>query len=329
MHSSLGSLSGASMAKVQFPVGPASLMAPRSFGCIAGRERPTWPGKQSWPAYLNASTCLHRNAKKQYWRFPKVLATAAEGATPSGDNFQQPATRRSVLLGGGLLLGGALGAAAPAETPPFLQLQFPVGGNGDADASALEDARAMASWGKGKLAIVTGGNTGIGKATAKELARRGYRVIIACRSLQKGQAAVKDIQAETGSQEVVAAQLDLASLRSVASFSSDFLRSNECLHVLVNNAGVMAHPQAYTEDGYEMHFGVNYLGHMALTQRLLPALREGASRGPTCTRVINVSSAAHMAGSLDFLDLSFTKGRPYDRWLAYGQSKLCNILFRV
>ncbi|KAJ0064037.1 hypothetical protein NL108_017640 [Boleophthalmus pectinirostris] len=177
----------------------------------------------------------------------------------------------------------------------------------------------------GKTAIVTGSNTGIGKRTAVDLARRGARVIMACRSRERGEAAVSDVKKESGSSNVVFMPLDLSSLKSVRDFAENFLKSEPRLDLLINNAGVYS--DGRTEDGFGMMFGVNHLGHFLLTNLLLPPLKESAP-----SRVINVSSAAHNVGLIDFdclnkhrtLRLGSTTS---DLVKIYAASKLCNVLF--
>jgi retinol dehydrogenase 12 len=174
----------------------------------------------------------------------------------------------------------------------------------------------------GRTFLVTGGNTGIGRATASALAREGARVYIASRSPQRGETAVKTIRAATGSDSVSLLSLNLASLASVRECAAAFLALDEPLHVLVNNAGVGGQ-RGITEDGFEQHFGVNHLGHFALTQLLLERLK---ASGPAA-RIVNVSSEAHYAAhGIDFDALrrrtaSFTGQREY------AVSKLCNVLF--
>jgi retinol dehydrogenase-12 len=170
--------------------------------------------------------------------------------------------------------------------------------------------------------LVTGGNTGIGRTTAIELAKGGGRVYIACRSPELGEAAVAAIKEAAGSDTVWLLPLDLASLSSVRECAAAFLQRDEPLHVLVNNAGVGGHRGGVTEDGFEIHFGVNHLGHFALTHLLLDRLR---ASGPGA-RVVTVSSDSHYsAPGIDFGALrrpgSFTGGREY------AVSKLCNVLF--
>lgn len=160
----------------------------------------------------------------------------------------------------------------------------------------------------GRTAIVTGGNSGIGAVTARELARAGAHVIIACRNTTKGQAAASSMP---GSTEV--RELDLADLSSVHQFAAGIPSAD----LLINNAGVMALPLRRTADGFEMQIGTNHLGHFALTALLLPNLKD---------RVVTVASGAHRIGRIRLNDLNWETGR-YQRWLAYGQSKLANLLF--
>lgn len=172
----------------------------------------------------------------------------------------------------------------------------------------------------GRVAIVTGANSGLGLATARELARHGAHVVLACRDREKGAAAQHEIAAAAPDATVELAALDLASLVSVRAFAEEFLATHDGLDLLINNAGVMASPRRMTADGFELQLGTNHLGHFALTGLLLGALegREGA-------RVVTVSSGAHRAGRIDFENLQRT--RRYFRWFAYGQSKLANLLF--
>nr|XP_015222807.1 PREDICTED: dehydrogenase/reductase SDR family member 13 [Lepisosteus oculatus] len=177
----------------------------------------------------------------------------------------------------------------------------------------------------GKTVIITGGNTGIGKATALELARRGARVVLACRNRQKAEAAICDIRRETGNSEVVFMELDLASLQSVRSFAETFLKTEPRLDLLINNAGMMG--PGRTADGFGMAFGVNHLGHFLLTSLLLERLKEG---GPS--RVVNVAALLHRLGDIDFGTLSTHKDlvphqSAWQNFRAYCHSKLCNLLF--
>ncbi|KAM6946029.1 dehydrogenase/reductase SDR family member 13-like [Aplochiton taeniatus] len=177
----------------------------------------------------------------------------------------------------------------------------------------------------GKTAIVTGSNTGIGKMTALDLAKRGARVILACRNQRRAESALAEIKRESGSNEVVFMQLDLGSLRSVRSFAETFLMTESRLDLLINNAGIYL--QSRTEDGFGMMFGVNHLGPFLLTNLLLDRLKEC---GPS--RIVNVSSAAHNVGAVDFNLLNTHKelgiGQSFTKCLqTYSNSKLCNVLF--
>ncbi|XP_066551821.1 dehydrogenase/reductase SDR family member 13 isoform X2 [Amia ocellicauda] len=172
---------------------------------------------------------------------------------------------------------------------------------------------------------LAGGNTGIGKATALDLARRGARVILACRNKQRAEAAVHDIRRDSGNSEVVFMQLDLASLQSVRSFAETFLKTEPRLDLLINNAGLIG--PGRTADGFGMIFGVNHLGHFLLTCLLLERLKEGGA-----SRVVNVSALAHRRGTVDFGILSSHKDlvtgqSTLQNIQAYCSSKLCNVLF--
>lgn len=176
---------------------------------------------------------------------------------------------------------------------------------------------------QGRRAIVTGGSGGLGFATAQGLVRAGADVVIAGRNPGKGREAVTRIGRVAGSGRVRFEMLDLANLEFVAAFAERMLAAGQPLHVLVNNAGIMALPmRCVTADGFEMQFGVNYLGHYALTARLLPLMRAAGG-----ARVVNVSSLAHRRGRIDFADLQ--GARLYDPWKAYGQSKLAMLMFAL
>ena len=172
----------------------------------------------------------------------------------------------------------------------------------------------------GKTIVVTGGNSGIGYEAALEFARKRADVIIACRDSGKARTAAAQISASSPGARVEVMELDLSNLASVRSFADAFHRGRPALHVLCNNAGVMAIPYRQTVDGFEMQFGTNHLGHFALTGLLLDRLlaTDGA-------RVVNVSSGAHRMGKIRFDDLQWHNG--YRKWMAYGQSKLANLLF--
>ncbi len=171
-----------------------------------------------------------------------------------------------------------------------------------------------------KTIVVTGGNSGIGYEAALQFARKGARTVLACRSVDKAQGAADRIKLRHPAAKVEVMELDLASLASVRAFAKKFRDDHSQLHVLCNNAGVMALPYRKTADGFEMQFGTNHLGHFALTGLLLDLLL--ASEG---ARVVTVSSSAHRMGSIHFDNLNWEHG--YRKWLAYGQSKLANLLF--
>lgn len=170
----------------------------------------------------------------------------------------------------------------------------------------------------GRTAVVTGANSGIGYVTARELARKGARVILACRSETRGTAAGHLLAAEVPGADIELARLDLGDLASVRQFAQTF--SYDRLDLLVNNAGVMALPYGTTVDGFETQFGVNHLGHFALTGLLLPVLLDTPG-----ARVVTVSSTAHALANIDIDDLN--SERRYRRWIAYGRSKTANLLF--
>lgn len=181
----------------------------------------------------------------------------------------------------------------------------------------------------GKVIIITGANTGVGKETAKVLVARNAKVYIAGRSQERVEQAIQDIKAETG-KEALFLKLDLADLTSVKAAAEEFQRKETRLDVLYNNAGVMAPPVAdVTAQGYDLQFGTNTLGHFYFTKLLLPTLLATAKASPDGkARVINVSSAAHHYGSIDFNTLKDGPARKKKFSLTlYGQSKLGNILF--
>lgn len=175
----------------------------------------------------------------------------------------------------------------------------------------------------GKVALVTGGSGGLGEETARALAEKGAHVVLTARDMLKGEAAARGIREATGNDRVELEELELGSLASIRAFARRFLERHHRLNILVNNAGVMACPFAKTQDGFEMQFGSNHLGHFLLTCLLAPALREAAP-----SRVACVSSRGHQLSPVVFEDIHFER-RPYDKWLSYGQAKTANILFAV
>ncbi|HTR73355.1 MAG TPA: oxidoreductase [Solirubrobacteraceae bacterium] len=171
----------------------------------------------------------------------------------------------------------------------------------------------------GRVAIVTGANSGLGLVAARELAGHGAHVVLACRNAAKGEAAVAEIEAVAPDARVELASLDLSSLASVQKFADGYLAAHDGLDLLINNAGLMAPPRGETADGFELQFGTNHLGHFALTGRLI-----GAMEGRTDARVVALSSIAHRTGKIKFDDLQ--SERRYSRWRAYGQSKLADLM---
>jgi NAD(P)-dependent dehydrogenase (short-subunit alcohol dehydrogenase family) len=174
----------------------------------------------------------------------------------------------------------------------------------------------------GRRAIVTGANSGLGLITARELARAGAEVVLACRNLEKGRTALGLVAGAAAGPDPVLEPLDLASLDSVREFAGRVCGDGARVDLLVNNAGVMAPPRRETADGFESQFGTNHLGHFALTGLLLDAV--GGAPDP---RVVTLSSGAHRMGRIRFDDLQYR--RRYNNWLAYGQSKLANLMFGI
>jgi NAD(P)-dependent dehydrogenase (short-subunit alcohol dehydrogenase family) len=172
----------------------------------------------------------------------------------------------------------------------------------------------------GRVAVITGANSGIGLEAARELARAGAHVVMACRNTTKGDAAAATIRADVAGAQLAVEALDLASLDSVRAFAERY--PHDQLDLLINNAGVMVPPYTKTADGFELQIGTNHLGHFALTGQLLDRLL----RTPRA-RIVTISSTAHKFGRINFDDLQ--SERSYVRWRAYGQSKLANLLFTL
>ena len=176
----------------------------------------------------------------------------------------------------------------------------------------------------GRVAIVTGGNSGIGFETVKALAAKGATVIVACRSQQRGTAAVSTLRDEISGGRFELLQLDLADQSSVRSFVAEFTKRFDRLDLLINNAGVMMPPERQqTKDGFELQFGTNHLGHFSLTMLLLDLLWVTQE-----SRIVNVSSSAQNFGKFDLEDLQWRKRR-FDRMGSYGASKIANMLFTL
>jgi NAD(P)-dependent dehydrogenase (short-subunit alcohol dehydrogenase family) len=177
----------------------------------------------------------------------------------------------------------------------------------------------------GRRYVVTGANGGIGLVSARQLAKQGAEVIMACRRVAEGEKQASVVRDEFPGAKVEVRKLDLGNLASVRKFAESFDAEFGDLHGLLNNAGVMNTPQSTTADGFEMQFGVNHLGHFLLTELLTPALERGAP-----SRIVNVSSCFHdkamgREGKIHFEDLNY-ESRKYDGWEAYAQSKLANLL---
>ena len=166
---------------------------------------------------------------------------------------------------------------------------------------------------RGKHVVVTGGNSGLGLISVREFARRGATVTLAARNLEKAREIRQELTDQFGPLEIDVRELDLASLESIRDFSAAL--STSPIDILMNNAGIMAPPQSQTRDGFETQFGVNHLGHFALTGHLLSGLQKAAT-----PRVVTVSSNAHKVGTMNFENLNAEKG--YSAWGAYAQSKL-------
>jgi hypothetical protein len=173
----------------------------------------------------------------------------------------------------------------------------------------------------GKTVVVTGANSGLGFEATRVFAGRDATVVMACRSIDRGERAAAEVRDEVPDATLDVRACDLASLESVREFAAELRGSYDELHALCNNAGVMAIPRGETADGFEAQFGVNHLGHFALTGHLLDVL----VATPGETRVVTHSSGAHTGGDVDFDDLQHE--RSYGKWEAYAQSKLANLLF--
>ena len=178
----------------------------------------------------------------------------------------------------------------------------------------------------GKRILITGANSGIGYHAALKLARKGAIVMLACRDRKKGEIALDRLHTEAPSTHTELVILDLASLSSVREFAAQELGKNRPLHVLINNAGVMAPPRRQqTADGFEVQFGTNVLGHFALTGLLMPALERAAAESTERPRIVTLASIAHKRGRLNFDDLQSAKS--YSPMKAYQQSKLGDLMF--
>lgn len=174
----------------------------------------------------------------------------------------------------------------------------------------------------GRTIVVTGGNSGLGYESVKAFALKGAEVVLASRTMEKGEQAKAEITKDVPGAKIIVMELDLADLDSVRSFAAAFRKKYKQLDVLLNNAGIMMSPYFKTKDGFEAQFGTNHLGHFALTGLLLDLLLKTPG-----ARIVNVSSGAHKSGSMDFSNLQFENGKGYSPMKAYGRSKLSNLLF--
>ncbi len=171
--------------------------------------------------------------------------------------------------------------------------------------------------------LITGGNTGIGKATAISLAAKGNTIILACRNEYKANEAIKEIKASSKNKEIHYLKCDLASFKSIKNCAAEYRKQFRQLDILINNAGLITDKLQFTKDDFELQFGVNHLGHFLLTNQLIDLLNEAPE-----ARIINVSSGAHYQGKIDFSSFKGEQGpSKYDGKFAYRQSKLANILF--
>jgi NAD(P)-dependent dehydrogenase (short-subunit alcohol dehydrogenase family) len=175
----------------------------------------------------------------------------------------------------------------------------------------------------GRTVLVTGASSGLGIETARALLSAQAEVILAVRDTAKGERVAQDLRAATKNERAHVLAIDLGSLASIRQAAEQFHAQWSQLHILINNAGIMATPLSYTPDGFELQLGTNHLGHYLLTRLLLPALLAAAP-----ARVVVLSSSAHRRSDMHFEDLNY-QHRPYDKWEAYGQSKTANALFAV
>ena len=202
--------------------------------------------------------------------------------------------------------------------------------NFNSTTTAEEVATAFKNKVAGKYFIITGANIGLGKESARVLAKEGGIITICSRTPSKGEEAKSDILKEFPSANITVLKLDLGSLKSIKAFADEYSNSKKPLNVLINNAGIMACPLTLTEDGFESQFGVNHVGHFYLTKLLLPLLeKSGTVKEPS--RVVNLSSIAHimLAPSEGILFDDLDGSKKYNSWTRYGNSKLANVLFTV
>jgi NAD(P)-dependent dehydrogenase (short-subunit alcohol dehydrogenase family) len=175
----------------------------------------------------------------------------------------------------------------------------------------------------GKLVFITGGASGLGAETARAMAAKGAHIVVAARDMGKGEEVAKSVREATGNDQVDVIACDLGSLAKIRECAGAVLAKYDAIDLLINNAGVMACPQAATADGFEMQFGTNHIGHFLLTNLLMPAVEKA-----TNARIVNLSSRGHHFDTVHFDDPHF-ENREYDKWASYGQSKTANIMFSV
>jgi NAD(P)-dependent dehydrogenase (short-subunit alcohol dehydrogenase family) len=192
-----------------------------------------------------------------------------------------------------------------------------------ARTEALEAVQGISL--NGRNAVVTGGASGLGLETSRALASAGAHVLLAVRNLDQGQAAAKVLLGDYPQARITVAHLDLSDLASVKKFAADWALSAQPLHILINNAAIMACPLTRTVQGWEAQFATNHLGHFALTTALLPALQK-AGQASGDARVVCLSSTGHKITGVDFDDIHFER-REYNKWKAYGQAKSANAMF--
>ncbi len=174
---------------------------------------------------------------------------------------------------------------------------------------------------EGKVVIITGSTSGLGKEACRVLAEKGAKVIMAIRNAAKGEGVVKEIRQDVPEADIEVMELDLGSLKSIKGFADKFSGQFDRLDILINNAGVMMCPFSKTEDGFEIQMGTNHLGHFALTGHLMPLLKKTEG-----SRIVATSSMGHRMGNIDFSDINWEK-RKYNTGKAYGDSKLANLYF--
>lgn len=213
-------------------------------------------------------------------------------------------------------------SAATTASPTSGQ---PIASRFDARSTAMEVVEGIMLG--GRHAVVTGGAAGLGLETSRALVAAGAAVTLAVRNLVQGEASATLLRQQFPAAVIAVRQLDLANLTSVRRFASQWNDSGQALHVLINNAAVMACPLARNDKGWESQFATNHVGHFALTTGLLPALHSAALDGGDA-RVVCLSSSGHKLASVQIDDIHFDQ-RPYDKWKAYGQAKSANALFAL